>query len=329
MMEQLKAAVNSEYGLTVSAIKPFHGVWRLISAQGVFCLKRMRCDSQQLISIHRQICQIAGSGFRGLLPFLTARDGRPFMIFRQQHFTVSPWLSGTNPDFTNLNQLKKTAELWGRLHSVALPPDLLVLNPAPDPWEELQAKTRFLASLPARIRDHHNPNRIDRSLATWSGHFLTQAELSLKYLKELKYDVWLTGSAARGFCHNDPAPRNIIIHNQNWYLIDFELSRIGVLLNEWALLIGRALQANCWDYELIAPLFESYRGCRNQATEEFKFLPGLLCFPRAFWRLCSQRFEESLQWSERHFQSRLWELIHAEPQRVKLLQHWFRELPQK
>lgn len=322
-MEQLLAAVNRAYGLNADQIKPFHSVWRITSPKGIFILKRMNCSPERLYWLQQQLCELMAAGFYGLVPFLTTGNGQPFIELKNQQFIVTPWQSGNNPLFNNLNHTKKTVEFWGQLHSVAQQISASAAAGVRNHLEDFQAKSRFLKDCLVKLRSQNRPNRIDRTIIRWGDYFLNQASLSLDYLRDRGYERWLP-TAQTGFCHNDPAPRNIIIQNKNWFLIDFELSGTNLFLDEYALLIGRVLRANQWDPALLAPLSEVYVAQRPAAREELPFLPGLLCFPRSFWRLCNQRFTEGLEWTEKHFQSRLWEITQKEePQRRKLLQHWF------
>jgi CotS family spore coat protein len=236
---------------------------------------------------------------------------------------IIPWQPGNHPSFTNRKHLQRAARFWGELHYAAAsiaPPDTA---PSNYPFEDLKAKTAFLTATLHRLQTQSPGNRIDRTLCKWGDYFLAQAQASLAQLEQLGFDQWSRTTAAKGFCHNDPAPANIIMQNNNWYLIDFELSDFGIFLLELALLVRRALGINRWDPQLVEPLLMAYTTANCVSGDEARqFLPALLGFPRPFWRLCRQRFHEKLNWTEKHYQSRLWEITNEEPLRVKFLQQW-------
>lgn len=324
-MDGLLNAVNREYRLAATEIKPFHSVWRVLTPKGVFLLKQMHCSPERLVWLHEQTEQLIKAGFESLVPFLTTRGGNAYFQLQGRQFVVSLWQSGSNPSFEHLNPIKKTAATWGRLHRVAK-----ALQPTKPDWEvhplqDLEAKTAFLASTLKQLRSGKTLNRIDRAIAHWGEYYLTQAQTCLADLESLQYDHWVRHTSEYGFCHNDPAPRNIIIQEQKWFVIDYELSGTGLFLHELALLIRRVLTANQWNLQLIAPLVESYQTQRNATDTELAFLPGILCFPHAFWRLCRQRFAEALDWTEKHYQSRLWQIIQEETHRSKMFRYWYGE----
>jgi CotS family spore coat protein len=325
-MDELLQLIQREYALAVTGHQPFRSVRKLFTAKGVFLLKQMHCTEDHLLRIDFWLQQLIAAGFPWVIPFLSTRECLPFVEFKQKLYIISPWQSGTTPVFTNLNHLKRVAELWGQMHRVSqsvLPADEMIpLNY----WEDLQKKAAFLESLLQSLRARSCVNRIDRSIRKWGGYFLHQARFSLARLEAEDFPKWTRTTAAKGFCHNDPAPRNIIAHSRDWYIIDFELSGSGLFLGDLFTFLQRVLKANQWKTEFIAPLLEVYCRQRPVFPEELKHLPALLCFPRAFLRLCSQRFHENLPWTEKHFQSRLWEITTEEPLRLQLLQSWFPEL---
>jgi CotS family spore coat protein len=329
LMDELFQRIQREYALTVNEYQPFRTVRKLFTAKGVFLLKQMHCTEDQLLRIDFWLQQLTAAGFPWAIPFLATRDGLPFIEFKRKFYIISPWQSGTAPVFTNIHHLKKVAELWGEMHRVSQ-----TLLPADEPlpfnyWNDLQRKVDFLKSLLQSLQNRSCANRIDRSIRKWGEYFLNQARFSLARLEAGNFESWTRTAAAKGFCHNDPAPRNIVAHNRDWYIIDFDLSGSGLFIGELFTLLQRVLKANQWKAEIIAPLLETYCRQRPTSSEELEYLPALLCFPRAFLRLCSQRFHENLPWTEKHFQSRLWEITTEEPIRLQLLQSWFPKLNPK
>lgn len=329
-MDELLKIIKNEYGITASRFQPLRGLWKLTGPQGTFLLKRMHCSMKHLVWLDHQLQELTRNGFTGIVPLIATRDGAPAFNHPRGNFIVTPWQPGNHPSFTNLNHLQQIAHFWSELHQTA---QLVAIPEAPNiihPLLDLEAKNALIATTLDRLRTQPGNNRIDRLLLKWGDYFLTQAATSLNRLQSLGFSQWLRATTAQGFCHNDPAPGNIIMQNKHWYLIDFELSGPGFFLIELTLLLQRALQANHWQPQLTEPILTAYyAACPARQTEENQFIPALLCFPRAFWRLCQQRFHEKLDWSESHFQSRLWSLTSNEPLRAQLLRQWFPELPSK
>ncbi len=286
----------------------------------MFALKLTEKTSEQLKQLVQVIDDYRKAGFTNLTPVIAAKSGEPFALIYDRHYLLSPWLEGQNPDFTNSNHLQMVAKVLGRFHNFSeivtqhqYQFDRLI-------HDELHEKNNFLKDLANRLNRTGDLNRIDRAILKWSNHFIAQAEFCIDKLAEPEINQREPRSLPAGFCHNDPSSRNIIIRNGQLFLIDFELAAPGFFIKELAKFMVRGLQANHWDYSLTRPLLEAYSTERALSVLENCFFPYLCAFPQNFWRLCSQRFQERLPWTETHFQKKLWNITNAEPDRIKYLQ---------
>jgi CotS family spore coat protein len=325
-MDELFKIIKREYGINGNRLQPFHSVWKLTSPQGMFILKKMSCSAGRIAWVHRQLQQLIKADFPGVTPFCLTADGAPTIRWKKILFALTPWQPGNNPSFTNLNQIPQTAQFFGELHQAAKQCAPLRECPAQNPLQSLEERTVFLKRTLHKLAAEPTGNRIDRAILKWGQHFLAQADLSIARLTTLNYGSWSRTTPEKGFCHNDPAPGNLLINNNQWRLIDFELSDAGLFCAELALLLHRILLANQWDFQIWESSLAAYNLARPLSQNETDFLPALLCFPRAFWRLLRQRYEDASGWSERRFQNRLWQLTTIEPLRINFLRRWFPKL---
>lgn len=322
----LMEAIKKGYGLSNCTIKPYGPVWKITSSQGSFMLKKMKVSPNKLTWTADTIQRLSEAGFPNLSPFIRLKNQEPFILINQEQYILSMWYSGKHPSFSNLNDLKTIFRLYGHLHQTSQKVIPLPKNDWCDFEQVLMEKYLFLTSLDKHFLTVQKPNRIDRSLMKWQSYFIKQAELSLLGLHKLKVSQWSKETGEKGFCHKDPAPRNIIVQNPHWIIIDYELSDMDFFISELSTLLHRALTANQWEIEIVEPLLTAYQGSRRLTKIEKQLLPYLICFPRQYWRICQQRYEENLKWSESHFQSKLWDLSNQEKKRYQLLKQWFPDI---
>jgi CotS family spore coat protein len=261
----------------------------------------------------------SSQGFNALVPILPTRSGDFFIQVADGFYNLSPWCDGEKATFQNPVHLKMIARCFGKLHALSKATAFPVELQHPVAIVEYQKKQAFLESLIPNLRESKELNRIDRAISNWGEYYLKQGRCTLLGLTQFK-DLWPLLNDQKGFCHNDPAPGNIIIQDHKCYLIDFEFSNCDLFIKEFALLALRALQANHWTPQTLEILTAAYNQERELTAPELKALPLLLLFPRRFWRFCSQRYQEKLVWTEKRFQSRLWEIIGEEPKRRLFLQ---------
>lgn len=331
-VKEILEGIRRSYPITISKMKPFGSIWKVDGSSGLFALKQTRQNPSQILQLAQTIASLRDSGFPNLMTLLDAISGRPYALIVNQYYLLSPWLDGGNPDFTNQLHLQMVAKLYGEFHRIAM--NLRTYNNADaghDPVKALRdefiAKNEFLTDLADSLRRREKLNRIDRLILKWSDHFIRQANFCIDRLEVSGLTEWSPKKAAQGFCHNDPAPRNIIIKDRRLFLIDFELAAPGLFIKEVAKLLIRALQANRWSPRIIDPVIEAYTSQRELTMLEMEILPYLCSFPQNFWRLCSQRFQERLSWTETHFHKKLWEITNAELIRLPCLSCLAPDLP--
>jgi CotS family spore coat protein len=300
----------------------------------VYALKRTRQQPAQILQLAQIINDLHGSGFPNVMTLRATKSGQPYARILNETYLLSPWIEGESPDFTSQRHLQMAAKLYGHFHrisqTISLPgkTDISPPEPVRAIQNEFLEKRAFLITISDSLQGKENSNRIDRHLLKWSGHFIRQAGFCIEQLSTLKPDEWCRKNMGQGFCHNDPAPGNIIIRNRELYLIDFELAAPGLLIKDAAKLLVRSLQANRWPPGLIPLIIEAYTAERELSKEEMLLLPYLCAFPQSFWRLCSQRFQEQLPWTETRFRKKLWEITGAEPARLSCLRSMIPELPE-
>lgn len=326
---ELMKTINQAWAISATAIQQNGSVWKVHTSNGIFGFRQMKVEPDKL----RQLAEVPeifkNHGYPNLSSFLVTKSGEPFVTIANHNYVLLKWHEGEHPLFTSPNHLQKTAKLLGKLHhtskTVSLPKNWQLINCL----AEYRIRTAFLKNLSVKLHGRKSLNRIDRAIIDQGEHFLNQAVLSVKGLTDLNYHDWLLNTPEKGFCHNDPAPLNIIVQNQNWILIDFELSAYDAFIREFAVLLARVLKINAREPKVGDILKTSYAEERVISNEEFKYLPYLLCFPQRFWRLCSQRFEEKIDWTETHFWRKLREINDDEKKRFPFLTNILPELDPK
>lgn len=317
MISDLLRILNQEYDISATALKPFGPVWQVFSAKGRYALKRTGATAERLVKTAEILVRIEQAGFLSVIPPEMSKAKLPFFEFNNHHYQLFQWRQGGHPSFKEPGSIQKSVRLFAGLHRISRlasnPEDCIVL----DLIAGLEGKTAFLEKTISSLKNKPRLNRIDRGLIRWGDYYLTQARYSLSGFKYIGKSS--SSSALTGFCHNDPAPRNIIVAKDQYFLIDFELSATGLLVTELAKLTDRILQANNWSASIFDLVINAYNQERPITHWEKTVLPYLLCFPQHFWRICSQRFEEKLKWSERRFAARFWEITNQERQRLFFL----------
>ncbi len=320
----LRQSLNQAYAISAFALKPFGPVWQVKSVQGTFALKRTGSPVERLIRTAETLAQIKQAGFVSLIVPEITKGNLPYFKYNSHYYQLFQWRQGDHPSFSDPGSIQKSARLFGSLHLTSLALTKPGGYEIPDLIANLKQRLSFLEKSVSFLENKSRLNRVDRGILGWSDYFLTQARYCLFGLTNVSQGLF--SNALAGFCHNDPAPRNIIIEGDQWFLIDFELSGCGLFVTELAKLTERILQANNWRTDIFDLVVEAYSRERAITGWERTVLPYLLCFPQHFWRICSQRWEEKLKWSQRRFAAKYWRITNGEKLRLNFLKSIFPDL---
>ena len=308
--------INQEYSISATAMKPFHSVWKIVTPGQTYILKKIKDAPDHFSMVAQIVNELYHQGLKQVVPIRPTQSGKLYLEWGDDYFSLSQCYTGEKPSFGNLQHLRGIGQFFGQIHEfsrkVSFPKELMNEQGI----EEYQSYHDFLENLLPELPKRRDLNRIDRTVIEWSDYFLEQSREVTRELKNYPNLNSLLGHQ-RGFCHNDPAPGNIIMDHQKCHLIDFEFVSCDFWLKELAHLAIRVLQAVEWNPKepSLDILLESYNHERPLLDIEIQILPVLLRFPRRFWRFCHQRYRENLSWPERRYQNRIWEIISEESKR--------------
>ncbi|MCL6589435.1 MAG: phosphotransferase [Firmicutes bacterium] len=331
----LLTRIYEVYGIPAFGIKPHGTVWKLAAPDGNYGLKHLKLSTEQIHDLAGIFANLTKAGFPHLSRPLTTKSGAVWFTAAGRNYILAPWYDGENPDFRNPEHLTQVARLFGRLHSFSAQ-----LGPVPNSIRrngllKYQERTDFLGRVLEGLRQAPPPdlrfsqwriqriNRIDRNILKSGPHFLAQAQFMAQELKANGAGYQLNDLLPVGFCHNDPAPRNLILRRGEIVMIDFEHSGWDHFICEVTTLLNRSLEANQWNGDIFELIVGAYEMERSLTPAESRLLPYLLLFPQRFWRICRQRYHEDLQWTEKRFARRLHQIMDQEPYRAKFLGKWF------
>ncbi len=306
LQQALLQILKESYHLKEPDLKSSGSIWKVSTPTEQYVLKAFQRPLTELTALANTLTMLQSAGFTQFIPLLANRQGEFFWEYAGRFWSLSPWYHGEHPDFKTTAALSKSATLLGKLHQTASTLDSCTSEPLVHLIQDWEQQITFLEETITKLKQFQH-NRIDRQTLNWSTHFLTQANTcyqALLPLEKVKFPA--------GFCHHDPAPRNILIYQNQCYLLDFEFAGRGFFLLELANLMRRALQLNQWADWVSPAILSGYQSARPLNENETQILPYLVAFPRHFWRFCHQRYRENLPRHEKYFAHRLWEITNAE-----------------
>ena len=320
---ELLPTIAKAYRLTILAYKPVRNIWRLETNRGVFALKKAlpapEADQLRAAEIH-----LASRGFTRFTRHFPAENGDPECVAGDgQRYVLYRWLPGSPPgrDPEHPEDLALAARAAAEMHLASLgfksPQNLRV---AWGYWpSELAEKTEEMRNAPD-IGDREG--RFARLFRRWLPAALDEAEMARCLTAQANYPAVAREAAEKGgICHGDLAVNNILIHNGQAYLLDFDRMELNVFPSDLATFLRRILTDSGWDPGLCFRILEAYQELSPFSRDEIRVLISFLHWPQTFWRLGRQYFVDKIARRESYFLSRLWRWSSQRSPRENLLKY--------
>lgn len=93
LMEFLKK-INQEYSISVTAIKPFHSVWKVTTPGQTYILKKIKDNPDHFSVVAQIVNELYHQGLRQLVPIQTTRNGKLYLEWNGEYFSLSRHYAG-------------------------------------------------------------------------------------------------------------------------------------------------------------------------------------------------------------------------------------------
>lgn len=274
-----------KYGLRALKVKACSSVYKQAAAyhvttdKGEFLLKPFIGAKNRLDRVYSRITWLTNNGYRNMPKWLKTTDGKHWVSNNGRLHYVSEWIKGSKPGEKE-DEYARVGEALAQLHKIS--------------------KSRESGNIPYSVREinrfreqhrvfaHHLAVIKTRGSSRWfSNHgaeCLSMAEDAWKTLRHSDIQRLLKREKSC-LIHGDVTTPNIIINNNEAYLVDWEFARRGSAYYEVAKTLNNVsnysvphMTAFLSGYEKISPLM----------PEERLIIASLFRLPREAWIAANQ-----------------------------------------
>ena len=125
-----------------------------------------------------------------------------------------------------------------------------------------------------------------------------------------------------GICHGDYQYHNILIEQEQAFLINFEKCAIGDMTRDLGLFLRKILEKTSWQEKLAFQLIEEYEKVRPLAHAEKIHLYGRLAYPEKFWKIANFYYNSGKAWIPMKNMEKLYRLLDLEEEKKTFLEHY-------
>lgn len=247
------------------------------------------------------------NGFPQIIAFEIPRNGEPYIRYKNDVYSLAPFLTLRQSDYDNPAELTEAARLLAKMHLASQgyrPPASWNPQYFWGRWpRRLTEKIQHLYAFRATLAHKPEWDEFDRLFAWHYPYYFRQAQDALQLLLASDYQRLMFREQARnGFCHHDFEYHNVLISTENqYYVIDFDYLLCDTHLHDLASLLIRAGKRSTWEEVRRERVLKAYHEVYPLSPAEIEVIRVMMYFPQAFWQVAYARYFEKQPWPLERF----------------------------
>lgn len=258
-------------------------VFKVTSNNKNYCLKKVYYDEENLLFVYSAMEWLYRNNV--MVPkLLPSIDNNRFIYYEDMLFILNPWVEGEKCNFDSITDIRLSIKTLAKLHKCSKN-----FKPIPGSTNRVGLENYYFS-----INKHFNDILETANLAsTYKDKFsklylnnldsnLSLAKLSLEIASSID-DSNLNIS----LCHGDYVNKNILINNNDVWIIDFDKCKKDYCAHDLAYFLRRLLKRSTtnWNPALTVDIINTYLKVNNLTDSDLKYILAYLAFPQKFWKI--------------------------------------------
>ncbi|MCR6545326.1 CotS family spore coat protein [Dehalobacterium formicoaceticum] len=252
-----------------------------------YALKRVKGKPESLLFYLSAMEYLWQKGFHHISRICRNQEGGLYVAEGEELYFLTEWIEGPCLDFSQSEQLDLAADVLGSFHRQGagfIPPaDCLPRNDIgrwPDKWQLRIMDLKIMGSL-----SRGGKNDFDHLFHQMLPQGLRDAEQSLSMLQGGEYRSYCrTLEERKPLCHRDFVYHNLILHQGEVFIIDFEYCVQDSPLVDLARFLRTSFVEQPWEIKTGGRILARYQDQAPLSPAEQTLLLALLVFPHELWR---------------------------------------------
>ncbi|MFT9497079.1 CotS family spore coat protein, partial [Anaerosolibacter sp.] len=206
-------------------------------------------------------------------------------------FFLMTWIDGNRCSYDRKNDLKLISQNLAEFHLRADGFDYLPRTKSRYNYVNWQIdfinKTSKLLKFKNQIYNDYQFNTVHEPLLAALSLEYPIAHQSINLLSQVDFEKLLKKAVVENrYCHLDYVNKNLYIHGEKVYMIDFDRSKLDIPLHDVSSLLRRVMyRSNTnWDFSIAKHILDTYDQHNPLSKEEKKAILAFLIFPEKLYK---------------------------------------------
>lgn len=330
-MNDRAVSLLDQYDITVNSTKKGRDAILCDTDKGCCIFKEYFGHKDRLVQQSKLLTHIRENGFTDAEEILPTKEGELSVKDRDGvDYILKTYVEGRECNIQNPKEPEEAVCVLSRLHdAMAVSVEETDLIPEGmgvfSPLKEYEKKNRELLHIRKYLKGKGQKNSFEHRLCSCYDYFLDQAGQVTE--KWRAYDNILCSQRETAgkltYCHGDFQYHNILNHNGNWFIINFEKFVMDNPIRDLYLLLRKLMEKNDWSFELGTGLIESYGKNRFVSDISKLDLYYRLAYPDKFRKIVNYYYNSRKYWIPEKNLEKLEKLLMQEEKKQAFLREAF------
>lgn len=311
-MQDLERILMQEYQISPKSIKYAKNNYMIDADDARFILKRMNCSKERIQFIFEAKRHLVNKGFTCIDEDVPTLSEQPCITFEDNYYVLTKDIQGKECDFDNREHIVKSSIVLASMHSCSkgfLPSSearsIDELGKLPLYFNKRLEELKKLKKIAKKGRapfDYMFLENVD--------YYISLAEECLNELNVSNYMSVVEKTKQESlFCHHDFTHSNIVLCDEQPYLINFNYCCFEIKVYDLANFIRRKMRKCHWDVKEAFNIIDNYSKIENISNDDFEVLKIILKYPQKFWRVSNKYYNTRRSWGDKSYILKLKEVL--------------------
>jgi CotS family spore coat protein len=301
-------AVMHKYDFELVNAEKLRSVYKIITNNGTFCLKRMRHGRSKVKNICILIEELRLNKFTNVAKYLRTKEGAFYVSYKKDIFYLTEWLEGLECDLTDIDEAINCTKLLAQFHNASSKINhnkIHIRNNLKDLPRVFASNLNDLEKFKRIITNKRIKNEFDVLFLENIEDFYNRGMSALNMLNKSKY--YKSSNDKKILCHTSFCYENIIKKDGKYFIVDLDSIMIDFQVNDLGKFIRRLMfkKAYGWNFKFAKALIEAYNSINRLNKEDLEIMLCFIIFPYKFWKLGNKRYTKQKKWAEAKYLHKL------------------------
>ena len=314
-MRPLNKDIISQYDISIKKYQYIRSTYYLDTNKGRFLLRRVDIPKDQIIFSHEVDVQLRQNNFRNINRIYTTKKRSPYAVYGEQMYIMQSYIEGEETDFKDFEDLKNTIYVLAELHKAAQNITSKVKNAesatVKNLYEYYTKRNIQNTKLKRRITTLKQKSKFEIMFLDSCNHYTRLEEMALGGIsRDLGEKLIHTVRQNQTIAHKDYTYHTVNKTNKGEYIVsNIDICNYDIQMMDLAHILGRIMQKNEWDVNILYALIKAYDSRNTLLKEEFQMLKAMMIYPEKYNGICTKYLGSKRRWNYSMFEQKWQNMI--------------------